>query len=155
MMFRVISAGIVGVLAVAGTPAYAQTAGEAAAKWGLIGEWKVDCKSPTSQANQAIEFAVRDGKLLQERNNGNAKDATTLISAAIQPDGSLETVEVAATNPPTTRQIVRRKQGEGRFTIWSNRIVGTEQYSIRDGKFTNSGGPAPAISRCRGPAGRP
>ena len=155
MSFRLIFAGIAGSLAVAAaTPVFAQTAGEAAAKWGLLGEWKLDCKAPTSQGNQAIEFVVRDGKLLQERSAGSVKDVTTITSAVAKPDGSLETVEISATTPPTTRQIARRKQGDGRFAVWSNRIVGSEQYSIKDGKFTNSGGPAPAISRCRGSAGR-
>jgi hypothetical protein len=156
MLFRLISAAIAGTwaLAAAGTPAFAQTAGETAAKWGLLGEWKLDCKAPTSQRNQAIEFIVREGKLLQERSAGSVKDGTTLTSAAARPDGSLETVEISATTPPTTRQIVRRKQGDGRFAVWSNRVVGSEKYSIRDGKFANGGGTAPALNRCRGPAGR-
>jgi hypothetical protein len=153
-LFRVISIAGSLALAVPGTPAFAQTAGETAAKWGLLGEWKVDCKSPASQGNQGIEFIVRDGKLLQERSAGNVKDLTTITSAVAKPDGSLETVEITATAPPTTRQLVRRKQGEGRFAVWSNRIAGSERYSIRDGKFTNSGAAAPTITRCRGPAGR-
>jgi hypothetical protein len=63
MQFRPIFAGIAGAwaLAAAGMPAFAQTAGETAAKWGLPGEWKLDCKSPASQRNQAIEFTVRGG----------------------------------------------------------------------------------------------
>lgn len=156
MLFRLMSAGIAGSLAVgaAGNTALAQTAGEVAARWGLLGEWKVDCKSQASQGNQGIEFIVRDGKLIQERNAGTAKDVTTITSAVARPDGSLETVEMSATTPPTTRLIVRRKQGDGRFAVWSNRIAGSEQYSIRDGKFTNGSGTAPAINRCRGPAGR-
>ncbi len=156
MLFRLSSRGIAAslALAAAGTPAFAQTAGEAAAKWGLLGEWKVDCKSPASQGNQAIEFVVRDGKLLQERSAGSVKDVTTITSAVAKPDGSPETMEVSPSNPPTTRQVVRRKQSDGRFAVWSNRIAGSEQYSIRDGKFTNSGAAAPAISRRRGPAGR-
>jgi hypothetical protein len=149
MLFRLIFAGIAGTLGT-GMPAFAQTAAEAATKWGLLGEWKLDCRSPTSPGNQAIEFVVRDGKLLQERSAGSAKDVTTITSAVAKPDGSLETVEVSA----ATRHIVRRKQGDGRFAVWSNRIAGSEQYSIRDGKFTNGGGIAPTISRCRGPAGR-
>jgi hypothetical protein len=113
MQFRPIFAGIAGAsaLAAAGVPAFAQTAGETAAKWGLPGEWKLDCKSPASQRNQAIEFIVRDGKLLQERSAGSVKDVTTLTSAVARPDGSLETVEVSASTPPTTRQIVRRRHG--------------------------------------------
>lgn len=156
MPFRLISAGIAGslALAAAGTPALAQTAGDTAAKWGLLGEWKLDCRSPTSPGNLAIEFIVRDGKLVQERSDGSAKDVTTITSAVAKPDGSLETVEISAKTPPTTRQIVRRKQGDGRFAVWSNRIAGSEQYSIRDGKLANGGSPASAINRCRGPAGR-
>ena len=120
---------------------------------GLLGEWRLDCKSPSSQGDQAIEFVIRDGKLLQERSAGTVKDLTTITSAVAKPDNSLESVEISATTPPKTRQIVRRKQGDGRFAIWSNRVAGSEQYSIKDGKFAN-GGTAPTISRCRGPAGR-
>jgi hypothetical protein len=131
-------------------PASAQNAGETATKWGLLGEWRLDCNVPAGPSNIAIEFAVRDGKLVQERSAGNAKDSTAITSAVIRSDGSLETTEVSATQPPTTRQIVRRKQGEGRFSVWSNRAAGSEQYSVRDGKFAN-GGVAPPLSRCRTP----
>jgi hypothetical protein len=156
MQFRPIFAGIAGAwaLTAAGVPAFAQTAGETATKWGLPGEWKLDCKSPASQRNQAIEFIVRDGRLLQERSAGSVKDVTTLTSAVARADGSLETVEISASPPPTTRQIVRRRHGDGRFAVWSNRVAGSEQYSIRDGRFANGGGTAPTLNRCRAPAGR-
>jgi hypothetical protein len=152
MTIRLGSASLVGalVLAASAAPAWSQTAGEAATKWGLLGEWKLDCKLPTGPNSLSIEFTIRDGKLYQERSSGTAKDSTAITSAVIRADGALETTEVSSTQPPTTRQIVRRKQGEGRFSVWSNRAAGTEQYSIRDGKFAN-GGPAPALTRCRAP----
>jgi hypothetical protein len=152
MRTRLIQAGAL-LLAAWAVPASAQNAGDAAAKWGLLGEWKLDCNVPTGPANQAIVFLVRDGKLFQERTDGNAKDSTAITAATIRADGMLETTEVASTNPPTTRQIVRRKQGsESRFAVWSNRIAGTEQYPIRDGKITANGNPAPPLTRCRAPA---
>jgi hypothetical protein len=121
---------------------------DVAEKWGLLGEWKLDCRTPTSPNNQAIEFVVRNGKLVLERSTGVAKDVITITSAVAKPDGSLETTEVSSSNPPMTRQIVRRKQGDGRFVVWSNRIAGSEQYTIKDGRFAN-GGAAAAITRCR------
>jgi hypothetical protein len=156
LMIRWVGAGLAGalVLAASAAPAWSQTAGDAAAKWGLLGEWKLDCKLPTGPNSMSIEFAVRDGKLYQERNSGAAKDSTAITSAVIRSDGTLETTEVSSTQPPTTRQIVRRKQGDGRFAVWSNRAAGTEQYSIRDGKFVNGGGVAPALTRCRAATGK-
>lgn len=152
MRVRTITAAIAGALglAAATVPASAQNAGDAAAKWGLLGEWRLDCNVPAGPNNIAIEFVVREGKLFQERSAGNAKDSTAITSAVIRADGTLETTEQSSTQPPTTRQIVRRKQGEGRFAVWSNRAAGTEQYSVRDGKFAN-GGAAPALNRCRAP----
>lgn len=149
-MMGLVRAGTAGflVLAAAAAPVRAQTAGDAAAKWGLLGEWKLDCNVPTGPNSIAIEFVVRDGRLYQERNGGTAKDSTAITSAVIRSDGTLETTEVTAGQPPATRQIVRRKQGEGRFSVWSNRAAGTEQYSVRDGKFAN-GGVAPPLTRCR------
>jgi hypothetical protein len=149
---RSITAGAL-LLAATTVPATAQTAGDAAAKWGLLGEWRLDCNVPAAPDNQSIVFAVRDGKLYQERTDGNAKDATTITAAAIRADGTLETTEMLIAQPPATRQLVRRKQGESRFAIWSNRVAGTEQYSIRDGKFTD-GSPAPALTRCKAPGRR-
>jgi hypothetical protein len=152
MSKKLISAGVAGILAIlaGGLPASAQNAGDAAAKWGLLGEWRLDCTAPTSPTNQAIIFAVRDGKLFQDRTDGKAKDSTAITSAAVRSDGALETTEVSSATPPVTRQIVRRKQGDGRFAVWSNRVSGTDQYPIKDGKFTN-GNTAPALTRCKAP----
>lgn len=156
MRVRLTSAAMVGALALAagGTPALAQTAGEAAGKWGLLGEWKLDCKAATAANNPSIEFVVRSGVLFQEQTRGgNEKDFTTIVAVTVRADGGLETTEVSNTNPPVVRQILRRKQGDGRFSVWSNRVAGTEQYPIRDGKFAN-GGMAPTLNRCRAPNAR-
>jgi hypothetical protein len=156
MRIRSIYAGIAGslLLAAATAPASAQNAGDAAARWGLLGEWRLDCNMPAGPNNVAIEFVVRDGRLVQERSAGTAKDSTAITSAVVRADGNLETTEMSSSQPPVTRQIIRRKQGEGRFFVWSNRAAGTEQYTIRDGKFVNGGNNAPALTRCRAP-GRP
>ncbi len=165
MNIRLISAAVAGSLlwVAGGTPALAQipvpsqaqAAGEAAGKWGLLGEWKLDCKAATAANNPAIEFVVRNGVLFQEQTRGgNDRDYITILAASVRADGGLETTEVSNTNPPVTRQIVRRKQGDSRFSVWSNRVAGTEQYPIRDGKFTN-GGMAPALVRCRAPGAKP
>ena len=153
MIIGLIRAGMAGALVLAASvvPTSAQTAGDAAAKWGLLGEWRLDCNTPTGPANLSIGFAIRDGKLFQERTDGAAKDSTAITSAIIRADGTLETTEAAATQPPTTRQIVRRKQGEGRFAVWSNRAAGSEQYSVRDGKLLATGAVAPPLTRCRAP----
>src|SRR5436190_3136383 len=108
MTIRLTCAGIAGslILAVGSAPSWAQTAGDAAAKWGLLGEWKLDCNTPTGPNNIAIEFVIREGKLYQERTAGTTKDATAITSAVIRADGTLETTEMSSANPPTTRQIV-------------------------------------------------
>lgn len=150
MRIALIAAGgaVLVVVAIVAVLMFRQGPADVAGKWGLLGEWKLNCQAPTSPNNVSIEFVVRDDKLFQDRTAGTVRDTTAITAVGLNSDGMLETTEVSPTTPPTTRQIVRRKQGEGRFAVWSNRAAGSEQYSIKDGKFAN-GGTAPALTRCR------
>lgn len=129
-------------------PALAETAAEAAVTWGLIGKWQPDCKAPTTAENAAFTYVVRDGKLYQDRMVRDSPESNLIVAATIKVDGSLETT-IAFPNQSASRTSVLKKQGEDCLSVWSNRATGTEQYSIKDGKFTTGNGIAPMLTRCR------
>ena len=147
---RLLSAGALGALMLAGLArtAAAETAAEAATRWRLPGTWKLDCAKPTSRANVAFTFAVREGKLYLDRDLGDAQDSNLIPDATITLDGDLETT--TAFGAATPRTVVQRKKGEDRFTVWSNRATFVDDYSIKDGRLTN-GADAPVLTRCRQP----
>jgi len=63
-------------------------------------------------------------------------------------DGSLElTVKFDSLSP--NRQFSFVKGGDGRIRAISNRNVDTNEYTIKDGKFTANGNTPPWQTRCR------
>jgi hypothetical protein len=128
--------------------AHAQSNAEAARKWGLLGVWKTDCTKPLSRSHPDLIYAVRDGVLYHDRNFGDAQDSSPVQLAVLRPDGTLDlTVQFPALSQ--TRQFVFRKAGEGRKQAVMNRNVNTDEYTVRDGKFTSNGNPTPVQHRCR------
>jgi hypothetical protein len=138
------------LLAVLITPevALAETNVEAASKWGLLGTWKINCSQPTSRSNGDLGYVVRGGKLYHDRDFGDAKDSSAVMSATRKDDGSIEIV-VNFVSLSQTREFSFRKGSDGRIRAISNRNVDTNEYSIKDGKFTANGNDPPWQSRCR------
>ena len=121
--------------------ASAETPAQAAARWGLLGTWRLDCTRPASQSNQAFTFVVREGKLFQDRDLGsNGGDSSPMTEGTIQGNGSILLTTVFSGG---TRQAVFIKDASGRRRVMSNRDVDTDEYTIRDGLY--------AASRRRGP----
>jgi hypothetical protein len=135
------------LVVVAGQAAQAQTTAEVARKWGLVGTWRLDCVQPRSQSNPDLNYVVRGGKLFHDRDFGNNQDSSAVMTAVVKADKSLEIV-VKFDSLKQTRQFALMKGPDGRIRAVSNRNVDTNEYSIRDGKFTANGGTPPWQTRC-------
>ena len=140
---------LVAVLCLAAAPpAFAQSNIDVATKWGLLGTWKVDCAKPTSRTNTESVYVVRDGVIYHDRNYGDGRDTSPVQLATLKPAGVLElTVQFIALKQ--TRQYLFTKAADGRKRAMSNRNVNTDEYTVRDGKFTANGNPTPWQTRCR------
>lgn len=140
---------IVVVLAVlTASRAFGDTVAETAARWGLLGTWKLDCGSPTSRSNPALIFVVRQGKVFHDRDFGDAQDSHSVVNAKITSGGSIEIV-IDFTSFSQVREMSLIKGGEGRKRAFSNRNVNTGEYIIRDGKFLANGAETRWQNRCR------
>ena len=126
----------------------AQTVADTASRWGLLGTWRIDCSKPASRSDGDLQYVVRGGALFHEREFGDARDSSSVVSARTKADGSIEIV-VNFTSISQTRQFSLIKGSDGRIRAISNRNVDTNEYSIRDGKFTANGNTPPWQTRCR------
>ena len=126
----------------------AQTIAETASNWGLIGTWRLNCGAPPSRSDGELKYVVRGGKLFHDREFGDARDSSQVTSATRKADGSLE-LTVKFDSLSQTRQFTFMKGSDGRIRAVSNRNVDTNEYTIRDGKFTANGNTPPWQTRCR------
>jgi hypothetical protein len=126
----------------------AQTAAEAASRWGLLGGWRTDCSAPISKAASELTYVVRGGQLFLDRNWGEGHDSSAVRSARVQPDGSIDVV-IVFTSLSQTRLNAFVKGGDGRIRTTISKNVDTDEHSIRDGKFVDSGTPTKWLTRCR------
>ena len=127
--------------------ACAETVAQTASRWGLLGTWRLDCSKPASRSDGALQYVVRGGKLFHDREFGDSRDSNAVILATAKADGSLEiVVNFAALSQ--TRQFSFMRGSDGRIRTFSNRNVDTDEYSIKDAKFSN-GTPTPWQTHCR------
>jgi hypothetical protein len=138
---------LLAVLAASGA-ALAQTTAQTASKWGLLGTWRLDCSKPMGRSNPDLSYVVRGGKLFHDREWGDTRDSSAVVLATSKADGTLEMV-VNFTSLSQTRQFSFMKASGNRIRALSNRNVNTNEYSVRDGKFTSNGKPTPWQTRCR------
>jgi hypothetical protein len=137
------------LLAVLAAPAdsFAQTVAETASKWGLLGTWRLNCSAPASRSDGELKYVIRGGKLYHDREFGDARDSSQVTSATRKADGTLELV-VKFDSLSQTRQFSFIKGSDGRIRAVSNRNVDTNEYTIKDGKFTSNGNIPPWQTRC-------
>ena len=126
----------------------AQTAAETASRWGLLGTWRLDCSQPPSRSDGNLQYVVRGGRLFHDREFGDARDSSTVLSAITKADGSIELV-VNFVSISQTREFSLIKGRDGRIHATSNRNIDTNEYSIRGGTFTANGNTTPWQTRCR------
>ena len=128
--------------------ALSQTIADTLSKWGLIGRWRLDCNAPVSRSDGELKYVVRDGKVFHDREFGDARDSNSVVSATRRGDGSL-VIAVHFVSLSQTRQFSLMKGPDGRIRAMSNRNVDTNEYTIKDGKFTANGNDTPWQTRCR------
>lgn len=130
--------------------AFAQTVVATAAKWDLLGSWRLDCTAPVSRSNAALSYVVRGGKLFHDRDFGgeSKSDSSPVTAATIKPDGTLE-ITIPFASISATRQFAFVRASDGRIRALYNRNVDTDEYSIKDGKFTANGNTTPWQTRCQ------
>jgi hypothetical protein len=143
---RLIVLALVGVLAGTGM-AFAETVTATATKWKLLGTWRIDCSKPTSTDNTNDNYLVKDGRLFLDRDFGSGQDSSPVLAATINADGSL-TILIRFKSFAQTRENTFIKDGDDRKRAVSNRNVDTDEYTVRDGKFTDSGNATRWYNRC-------
>jgi hypothetical protein len=129
--------------------ASAETAAQTARKWGLIGTWSMDCALPPDRnKGTVLAYAIAsNGDLVHRRNFGDTSDESPVLSAELSNNGMLN-LRVLFPNLKQTREYGLMKQPDGTLRAIYNRNQ-KEEYSIRDGKFTDNGNPTPRQHKCK------
>jgi hypothetical protein len=133
------------------TPAQRQNV-DVARQWGLLGRWRTECKGPLGGGSASLDYAVRDGVLMHERDFGDRQDTQEVLGVRALPDGGLELL-IHFPSFNQTRKFVVVRQG-ARIRAISNSLPDGTQVSIKDGRLTHNGAETPWQSQCNtGPAG--
>jgi hypothetical protein len=114
----------------------ADTAAQAAKKWGLLGTWKIDCAAPASVANSEFTYTIQDGRLFHDRNFGDHQDSNAITKATIRRDGAIVLI-VQLASIHQVREYAFIKGNDGRLRAVSNKDAKTGEHTIRDGKFAD------------------
>jgi hypothetical protein len=132
------------------SPIFARSAATGAKVWGLLGTWALDCSAGPSQANGYLTYEpVSGNQLIHKRDYGAIKDEHPVIEAKLLDDGALELVfDFSALSPPQRRRVVVERVSIDGIRARENQVVGTSDFSIRDGKFVHNGKPVPVQTRC-------
>ena len=144
---RVPVLALAGLLAAA-SASFADTPADLARDWGLLGVWRLDCTVKASRGDPDLKYVVRDGKLYHERDWGDGGDSSEIISAKLTPEGGID-LTVKFTSLGQTREFIDVKQDEQHIHAIMSRNVDNNEYSIRDGKFVDSGRVPPMQTHCR------
>lgn len=136
------------ILAALAFPASAETIAETVTQWGLIGPWSLDCALPADHNKGTIlSYEVADGdNVVHRRDFGDSSDESQVRSARVSDDGMLH-LQVYFPSVKQTREYGMIKLPDGSVRAIYSRNE-TNQYSIKDGKFTSSGKPTPVQHKC-------
>jgi hypothetical protein len=127
----------------------AETVAQTARKWGLIGPWSLDCSLRPDRGKGAVlayEIAS-NGSVVHRRNFGDTTDEGQVLSAELSDNGMLN-LRVLFPSLKQTREYGLMMQPDGTLRAIYNRNQ-KEEYTIRDGKFTENGNPTPAQHKCK------
>jgi hypothetical protein len=126
----------------------AETAGDTVHKWGLIGPWSRDCSRQADRNNDTLLAyeIVSDGRVVFQRNFGDTAEESEVVAAEVSGDGILN-LRVFFPGLNQIRESGLMMQPDGSMRAMYNRSPQGE-YTIRDGKFTASGGPTPPLRKC-------
>ncbi len=138
-------------LAVASGSARAETVAAIMTKWGLMGEWSVDCAAAAGDRTAAKRRyePKRDGSVYHYRNFGKDKSSDKIKSVRITPEDWLELKiffkEIAVGEQDRTFALKRIRTGVIQ-AMYNYNAKG--KYSVKDGKFTSNGQDTPLQNRC-------
>ena len=137
---------IASMVSCAGMAAEPPLPADAAAMWGLLGSWALDCQGRPSNANPHYSYVMRGDSLLIRRDTGVLQDENKVVSGAITDDGGIELVtEYKAFSVVMTSRYA--KDNADQFHPVSNRDQ-NGVYTIQDSKSTRTGSSAPVMTRC-------
>jgi hypothetical protein len=141
-----LTAVVIALITSGGTKADSTT--DAIKQWGLVGTWAIDCSKPAARANGHFTYSIeRDDIAVHARDFGNNRDRHEILEAIISPEGYLE-LRIRFPEFNETRVFALAKGPDGRYqTMFNHDTKGN--YTIRDGKLTGNGNPAPWITRCK------
>jgi hypothetical protein len=131
--------------------ARAETVAATMNKWGLMGEWSVDCAAAAGDGTAAkLRYEAKaDGSVVHYRNFGKDKSSDKIKSVRITPEDWLELKiffkEIAVGEQDRTFALKRIRTGVVK-AMYNYNAKG--EYSVKDGKFTSNGQEAPLQNRC-------
>jgi hypothetical protein len=130
------------------TAASAATVAETASRWGLIGRWSLDCHIPPDHDRGAVLSYQITGrnKLVLHRDFGDSEDSAEVVAADISDDNRLD-LRIHFPQLKETRELGLTKLPDGGIRAVYNRTR-KGAYTIKDGRITASGQPAPPQFRC-------
>jgi hypothetical protein len=91
---------------------------------------------------------VRQGKLFKDREYGDGRDSSEVISTTIRPDGTIEHI-IKNDSIGLTRRAVDVKDSDGRKRTLTNENLDTGQYVIKNGIILSSGTNSIWLSHCK------
>jgi hypothetical protein len=127
------------------------TVADTAQRWGLLGTWAADCVRPASDDAPRTRYLRRDGgKAAMERRYADRarNDVSAVGTAVVGADGTI-TLTLDVPGSQQTRIVVLTKSGD-RVRTMSDRVVGTNGHTVRDGRFVHDGRETPWQQRCDG-----
>lgn len=138
------------LLALSAHPASAESAAETAKQWGLIGPWSLDCSLPPDHnKGTVLIYEISDDHVVHRRDFGDVRDEAEVLSLSVSADGMIH-LRVYFPSVRQTREYGMIRLPDGTIRAMYNRNE-HNQYSIRDGKFTQTGKPTPPQFKCERP----
>jgi hypothetical protein len=129
--------------------ASAETVGEIARRWGLIGPWSLDCSLQPDRGKGTL-FAYEitgDDRVVHRRSFGDSTDENEVVTAEVSGDGMLN-LRVYFPGLKQTREYGLMMLPDGTMRAIYNRNQ-KDEYTIKDGRFTANGNPTPLQHKCR------
>jgi hypothetical protein len=128
-------------------PASAESVAETAKQWGLLGPWSLDCALPPDHnRGTVLSYEIDDDRVVHRRDFGDARDEAEVLSLSVSADGMIH-LRVYFPSVKQTREYGMIHLPDGTIRAIYNRDE-KNRYTIRDGKFTQTGKPTPPQHKC-------
>ena len=136
-----------GILAVAMSPARAESDSETLTAFGILGTWAVDCHRPASSSNPHIAYRAGAGGQPTYEYRANAVQAD--FTAELREVRILAADRVAFIEPVRGAEfrVTLMRLADGRIRLLES-LESDGKPIIRDGVILRSGQPAAALEKC-------